>query len=135
MYLHTKASFHQPVPKLLRLITFTRGASNRRQLRYTYYREYKEAEAKVEKETTGNGAPQFSVITYALRICDKLQDNATIASIHASLHQITELLSETARMEEIVDMWNHVCYRLDIFALIITQSINVIIFAWWMSLS
>ena len=62
-------------------------------------------------------------------------ESHALNAILAKLTQMHQLQAQDVADQQLIDQWNHVCYRLDLYALIGTQAINAVIFAWWMSLT
>ena len=56
-------------------------------------------------------------------------------SILSTVHQIKELMQVQREAYNLCDIWNRVCYRLDVYLLTLTEGINLIIFFWWLSLT
>ena len=61
-------------------------------------------------------------------------DTDIAMSILSTIHQLHELLAMQTEQEELCDIWDRVCYRLDIYAGLVYQAINLGIFIWWMML-
>jgi hypothetical protein len=129
MYLHSEAAFDNVVPDWLLAFVFKSPA--RVAMRSKEVETDEHIPKRFQESTIGGAAARVGV---GARSDSMLQDKLILLhNCLTNVQQIRLLIEEDTVHAELLDLWDRVCFRLDLYALIVFQLVNAIIMFVWLS--